>query len=128
MKNSSLTAALTFAALLGGGLMVPAAASAHDGDRGHGERTQYSQRGRHNQHEQHRDHHAVRQHYQDHNWYLQRHREVRPLGYYPQPHLIRMHRDYQPPRHQYDEHHQHEQRDTRLLSPVRLQIGYEIVL
>jgi hypothetical protein len=116
MKNSSLTAALTLAALLGGGLMLPAAASAHDRDRHHSERSQHSHHGRQ---EQHRDRHQVRQQYQGHSWYLLRHRESHPYGYYPQPHLTRMHGDYQQPRHQ---------RDTRTYAPVRLQIGYEIVL
>lgn len=131
MKHSSLTVALSLAALFGGGLLLPAAASAHE--------TNGNKR-------MHNDHHAPHgapqqqrpsQHAGD--WYLQRHREVSHHGYTPQTHLYRVHYKGQQPHHYQHPGQHHEQHHTshqeqrpaqhhRVYAPVRLEIGYEIVL
>jgi hypothetical protein len=123
MKNSSLTVALGLAALLGGGLLLPATASAHDTDGN--KRMQ-------------RDHRAPQQQrpsLHGGNWYLQRHREAGHHGYYPQPHPYRVHHKGQPHQHgkqqmQHPASHQalHPSPRQRVYAPVRLEIGYEIVL
>jgi hypothetical protein len=123
MKNLSLTVAFGLASLLGGGLLLPAAASAHEADGN--KRMQ-------------RDHHAPQQQgpsLHGGNWYLQRHREAGHHGYYPQPHPYRMHHKGQQHHHgKYLVHHraphqeQHPSPQHRVYAPVSLKIGYEIIL
>ena len=113
MNKSRLTLVLSLATLLGGGLVLPGAVSAHDRspsfqvERGH--------------HAYYGDHHNC---HHDTHWYLQRHYDARPYGYRP---IKRSHRHQQ---HQHKHHrpHAHKRHQHRDVSPTRLEIGYEIVL
>lgn len=136
MNKSSFTLALSLAALLGGGLVLPTSASAHDSGKlqrvGHDRHAQYSQQDHHDRRDR-RDQHAPYQQrdarHAD-NWYLLRHRESRPYGYHSQPPLYRMQGQHHPKhRHEYrDQRESHDHRDLRIYAPVRLEIGYEVVL
>ena len=121
MKQSKITLALSLAALLGSGLMVSTSASAHEHRSGH-----KSDRHQHRQHDQHRERGHRRGHHRDDNgWYLQRHREVRYYDHRPvrHEHRTEVRRVVQPVYQPVRPHH-----DTLRLSPLRLEIGYEIVL
>ena len=129
MNKSRLTLALSLAALLGGGLLLPGAASAHDRDSS--QRSEYSHHGqRGERHEQHGRH----KHYATDSWYLQRHREARHHDYRPikydyrvhgKHHRHQRHSDRYQPRHYQPLRSHHDRHDS---SPVHLQIGYRIVL
>ncbi len=129
MKQSPITLALSLAALLGSGLMFSSAASAHEHHSSYqGERQQ--------QRSERHDHH---QRNTNDNWYLQRHREVR---YYDERPMKRRHKHghkhghkhvYKVRRHDRREVHRvyqpaPVQHEYRRISPLRLEIGYEIVL
>ena len=133
MKQSKITLALSLAALLSGGLMFSAAASAHEHHSSYqGERHQQ-------QHSERRDRHDHRQRHTNDNWYLQRHREAR---YYDERPMKRRHKHGHKhgQKHAYKvrRHHRSEvqhvyqpapvQHEYRRISPLRLEIGYEIVL
>ena len=139
MNKSRLSLVISLAALLSGGLVLPNAASAHDyHDRYQDERPQ--------QRSERRDHGDHNQRHSNDNWYLQRHREVRYYDERPMKHR-RKHGH----KHGYKHGHKHahkirrQQRDLhrdeyrvyqpvaveheyRRVSPLRLEIGYEIVL
>lgn len=125
MKKSPLSFVLGLTALLGGVLLIPQGAVAHDGGSQH--RTERN----HYQPDQIRD---PQRHYRGgdvSDWYLLRHRELRQHGYRPAKRSYRMkgkkhgHRH-----HRARSHHDHRtpRRGQIYHSPVQLELSYHIVL
>ena len=121
MNKSRFTFLLTLAALLGGGLVLPNAASAHERSPSY-----QMERGHHNYYDRHDQH----DHQQTPYWYLQRHYEARPYVYRPRKRIHRLHHNHKGHHkgHHQPHGHQHRRQHHRDVSPVRLEIGYEIVL
>lgn len=126
MNKSPLTLALSLATLLGAALLLPAAASAHDSERS----TRYSMERGH--HDATRSRETSRHQQRDVDWYLLQHHQARPYGYRPQQRIYRMrgHRPHHRLSHKRPHHHSHGHKhyESYRHSPVRLEIGYEIVL
>lgn len=115
MNLSRLTLPLSLAALLAGGLALPITSQAHENNR--------AQRVEHDHHERHSQRHQPQQ--RVNNWYLLRHREARSYGYRPMKHKDRDHA-HQPQRARH--HYKQKQHGYRYYVPVRLHIGYRVVL
>lgn len=130
MKPSKITLVLSLAALLGGGLMLPGAAAAHDRHSSFKVERQHQEQ-RSDRHQKSRNH----THRSNDNWYLQRHREARYYDYRPMKHHKKhghkhTHKVRRHNRREVQRVHQPApvQHEYRRISPLRLEIGYEIVL
>jgi hypothetical protein len=123
MNRTSLSLALSLAALLGTALLAPAVASAHDRDRDH-RAAHPSSQSRHHQGQPHNS-----------KWAVASRREGRRHGQHDHfDHYVRLHKEHSDhsPRPVLREQHDHrDHRDHRVVrhrSPIQLSIGYEIVL
>lgn len=118
MNRTSLSLALSLAALLGTALLAPAVASAHDRDHHAAHPSSQSR------HHQGQPHHS--------KWAVASRREGHQHGHHDHfDHYVRLHKEhgYHSPRPVFRTQHDH--RDHRVIhhhSPIQLSIGYEIVL
>lgn len=102
MKKSPTTIAMTLAALIGGSVLLPQTASAHEQRRDY-----HAERDHHRQ--SHQDKHRHHQRHEVRDWYLMRHRAYRPYGYHT------------PRVEQRDYRHDHR-------SPLEVELHYHITL
>ncbi|MCW8918316.1 MAG: hypothetical protein OQL08_05825 [Gammaproteobacteria bacterium] len=114
MKNASLTLALSLVVLLGGGLLAPATASAHN------QCAMQQHQPSHPHQKMHTRQHAGK-------WAMPYRGEGRHHG-----HPVRLPANHghqhRMPRERHDRHGHRDQRDIHHLWPLHLSLGYEIVL